>query len=424
MKRQQMFKVESYSALTDSRKIILVLLVFIVSSSLVSAQKTVTGSCTGTGYFVKEQIFDPIKDNMGYHNYRIPSFLVTSKGTYLAVVEGRSKSIDHAENDIVLKRSKDNGANWEKEKVLVQDGNACCMNPTIVETESGKIILVYVRFPEKYHTRIFKDDGIEMCEPGFEGEKIERVFIIESNDEGLTWSSPREITHIAKKSSSTIASISGPGTGIVLTLGSYKGRIIIPMYDVRFEDTENGRARIFTLYSDDDGVSWQSGEFVPKGKEEGFGGECQVVELEKGKIMINARASPKIGYRKVAISEDGGITWSSLVNEIQLIDTGCMGSILRYSWATKNSPGILIYSGATARVEGTKRGAGTIWISYDDGKTWPIKKLFYPGKFDYSSLARLPDGTIGMLAEFDFDGERLNVCLAKFNLGFISEVGP
>ena len=55
----------------------------------------------------------------GYPNYRIPSLVVTTKGTLLALCEGRTKNDDHAANDLVLKRSSDGGRTWSApERIL------------------------------------------------------------------------------------------------------------------------------------------------------------------------------------------------------------------------------------------------------------------------------------------------------------------
>jgi sialidase-1 len=48
----------------------------------------------------------------GYPAYRIPSLVTTKRGTLLAFAEARATLRDHAENDIVLKRSTDQGRTW------------------------------------------------------------------------------------------------------------------------------------------------------------------------------------------------------------------------------------------------------------------------------------------------------------------------
>ena len=49
----------------------------------------------------------------------------------------------------------------------------------------------------------------------------------------------------------------------------------------------------------------------------------------------------------------------------------------------------------------SKRERGTIYLSFDDGGTWPVKRVLYPGPFAYSILTRFDDGTVGCLFEAD-----------------------
>ncbi len=364
-------------------------------------------------------VFEPLSDGMGYHNYRIPSFWVTKNNVLLAIAEGREDlNLDHAKNDLVLMRSTDSGETWEKPVVIAEAGNNVTMNPVIVQAQDGTVIVSYIYFPEKRHTREMKTHGVKLVEPGLEGDFIQRFFIITSLDDGLTWSQPLELTSTAKTGSSTIASICGPGTGITLTRGEYNGRVIIPMQE-QFRIGEKKETFLFSLYSDDHGRSWMHGELAPP-DEDGSGGEVQMVELEDGSVMLSTRNSS--GFKRVAFSNDGGLTWTKLRKETALEDTGCMSPLLRYRWKEGITPGVIIHVGVTARVEGRRRGRAVICLSYDDGKTWPVRKVFHKHTFDYSSLAILPDGNIGMLGEYDFDGERANIKLAKLNLKWIEAI--
>jgi len=364
-------------------------------------------------------VFEPMTDGMGYHNYRIPSIISTRNGVVLAVAEGRvGKNSDHAENDLVLRRSTNGGRSWEPPRVIAEDGDRCCMNPVLVQANNGDVLLVYIKFPADCHTRELESGKIKMCEPGYKGKKVERVYLIRSYDDGITWTKPEDITRVAKFSEITVAAISGPGTAIILQRGAYKGRVIIPMSDLTVKNGERVYNE-YVLFSDDNGKNWKVGEIAPN-NENTYGNELQMVELEDGSVMMNCRVSPRNGMRKVAISNDGGQTWSNLRDEPGLKDSGCMASILRYRFKEGNKPGILIYSGSTERTKNHHRGKGTFYLSYDDGRTWPVSRLFHPESFDYSCLTILPDGSIGLLGEFDFDGQRVQIRLAKFNLNYIT----
>ncbi len=55
----------------------------------------------------------------GYHTYRIPSLVVTKKGTLLAFCEGRKRGGgDAGDIDLLLKRSCDAGKTWSKAQVV------------------------------------------------------------------------------------------------------------------------------------------------------------------------------------------------------------------------------------------------------------------------------------------------------------------
>ena len=77
----------------------------------------------------------------GYHTYRIPSVIVTSKGTVLAFCEGRRKSrSDTGDIDLVLKRSTDGGATWGPLQVVWDDGPNTVGNPCpVVDRDTGTI---------------------------------------------------------------------------------------------------------------------------------------------------------------------------------------------------------------------------------------------------------------------------------------------
>ena len=78
-----------------------------------------------------------------------------------------------------------------------------------------------------------------------------------------------------------------------------------------------------------------------------------------------------------------------------------MAGLLRYSFDDATGRGRLLHTGP----DSAKRERGTVWLSQDDGATWPVKRVLWPGGFAYSVPARLADGTVGVLFEAD-DYER------------------
>ena len=184
-------------------------------------------------------------------------------GRLLAICEGRKKdSSDAGDIDTVFKISDDGGATWGPLRVLWDDGENTCGNPCAVrDRQTGTIWLL--------HTWNRGDDR----EPAIidqTSRDTRRVFVSSSRDEGLTWSTPREITADVKRDNWTWYA-TGPGTGIQLEHGPHAGRLVIPC-----DHIEAGTKRYYShvIYSDDQGQTWKLGGTTPQDQVN----ECEVVE--------------------------------------------------------------------------------------------------------------------------------------------------
>src|SRR5438874_3788997 len=80
----------------------------------------------------------------GYHTYRIPSVIVTTRGTVLAFCEGRKTGRgDAGDIDLLLKRSTDRGKTWGRAQVVWDDADNTCGNPCpVVDAKTGTIWLL------------------------------------------------------------------------------------------------------------------------------------------------------------------------------------------------------------------------------------------------------------------------------------------
>ena len=335
-----------------------------------------------------------------YPNYRIPSLVVTSKGTLLAQCEGRHRDHDHAANDIVLKRSVDGGRTWGPLQLLRDEGQATCNDAVMLALDTGRILLFYVRYPEEAHT--------EDVVPGYEG-LVSRHFVMLSDDDGVSWTAPREVTRQVKRPQARATS-QGPGVGLQLRRGPHAGRICIPMW----EDA----GAIYAL-SDDRGQTWRHSQPVPGGVTDGRplgSSESQLVELADGTILMNCRDGG--GFRNRSTSHDGGETWAPVTIEQALPDSSCQGSLLLLSDPLDGATSRLLFSNPASQLD---RFNGTIRLSYDEGRTWPVSKQLVPGTFCYSCLARLPDGTIGLLFEQRSRTMPMTVTFARFSLAWLTD---
>ena len=127
------------------------------------------------------------------------------------------------------------------------------------------------------------------------------------------------------------------------------------------------------------------------------------------------------GKRIIARSGDGGKTWSKPTLDTTLIEPTCQASLLRFSWPNGASRSRLLFANPVEVPNsrwGGPRHRLTVRISYDDGRTWPISKLIEPGPAAYSSLARMPDGSIGLIYE---SGEYKQLTFVAFDLQWLGE---
>jgi sialidase-1 len=330
----------------------------------------------------------------------------------LAFAEGRAARTDQAQNDIILKRSMDGGKTWGTLQVIHEDGANSLNNPTaVVEQQSGRVFLMYQRIPAHLKERSGP------IATGYDGTNIDRNLLVWSDDHGASWTKPLDVTRTSKRPTNATTIASGPGIGIQLTRGPHRGRLIIPFNEGPYYLWNN-----FAVFSDDRGATWQFAENVPGAfvvLDEKVGqrsqiNEVQMVELSDGSVRLNSRQFAGATVRKTSVSKDGGVTWSRVEDVPQLRDPSCNASILRYSFDDASGRGRLLYSGP----DSTKRDAGTVYLSLDDGVTWPTKRVLWPGSFAYSVLTRLPDGTVGCLFEADNYGR---IIFARFPIEWITE---
>lgn len=317
-----------------------------------------------------------------YHTYRIPALAVTAKGTVLAFCEGRKNSWgDSGDIDLLVKRSTDHGKTWSAQQVIWDDGSNCCGNPcVVVDKDTGTVFLL---------STWNRGDDHEGAIIARKSKDTRRVFVMQSTDDGLTWSKPTEITATTKKPDWTWYA-TGPGSGIRIENGPHKGRLVIPCDHIEAE-TKHYYSHI--IFSDDHGKTWQLGGRTPQHQVN----ECEVVELTGGRLMLNMRNYNRTTRtRQTAVSDDGGLTWRNQAHDAALIEPICQAGIERLRWPQGDKPGVIIFSNP-ANTGG--RVNLTLRASKDDAKTWPLAKVLWAGPSGYSDLAALPNGQIACLYE-------------------------
>ena len=129
------------------------------------------------------------------YGYRIPSLITTNNGTVLAFAERRVGLHDHAQNDIVVRRSEDNGKTWGEIQVIADHGKKSLNDPLAVVLETGRILLMFQEFPYGIHAR--NSGWIQMADNGYDGPRNTKSYITFSDDDGKSWAEPKEITKLA-----------------------------------------------------------------------------------------------------------------------------------------------------------------------------------------------------------------------------------
>jgi len=343
-------------------------------------------SCNTTESQEKKLPFLFKSGDNGYNTFRIPAMVVTNKGTLLAFAEGRkNSSSDTGDIDMVLKRSSDNGKTWSALQVVWDDGENVCGNPApVVDRESGAIFLLMTRnLGIDHEPKIIDQTSMD----------TRRIFITRSTDDGLTWSTPAEITKDVKQDNWTWYA-TGPCQGIQIVHGACKGRLIVPC-----DHIEAGSNKYFShiIYSDDHGKTWKLGGTTPVDQVN----ECTVAEISDGKLRLNMRNYDRNQKnRKTAVSSDGGITWGNFQSDDVLIEPICQAAMHRYSFGQGKKNKLLFSNPAHT----DKRCNMTLRLSYDDGASWSKSMVLHPGPAAYSELARLPNGDIGCFYEAGYKG--------------------
>src|SRR4051794_5806485 len=157
-----------------------------------------------------------VNSKEGYHTFRIPALIVTPKGTLLAFCEGRKNGRgDSGDVDLVLKRSTDGGRSWSRLTVVADDGGNTVGNPCpAAGRKTGPVWLLLTHNLGKDTERTIRDGT---------GKGTRRVWVTKSDDDGVSWSKPIDVTKDVKDAKWTWYA-TGPGVGIQTS----SGRLVIP----------------------------------------------------------------------------------------------------------------------------------------------------------------------------------------------------
>ena len=406
--------------------------------------------------FYEESLVWDFKEG-GYDTHHVYGFAVTKKGTVLAFAECREKAKDDAgPKDQLLKRSTDGGRTWGDDIYIERmNGKYWKANghPGVKENWTNCAPVADMVTGDIFYFYALNDQDKAA------GQRVTRVFYRKSEDDGLTWSERVNITGILNVRKDGSPNKDANGNWILNSLGhpcdylgramhmpgpghgiqSSDGRLILQFWNrtgirkkvdgkVKVVDREARLYGITLIYSDDHGKTWKFGGFVDEGKA-GMN-ESRLVELENGTFYINARwAMGGLAYRVVSTSLDSTLDkWTTPKQETHMprsitVDAG----MIRLTSSSKYEKSRIIYAKSNDFIERpgahphTYRNSMTVFMSYDEAITWPLRKLIDPGWANYCDLAVLADKTILLLWGRGIDFENQKVVCSRFNVEWLTD---
>ena len=327
------------------------------------------------------------KADDAYTNYRIPGMIVTDKGTLLACCEARRRPDDWAPMDILCKRSENFGADFSPPAVLARgtDAHPVVNNPVMVQGADGRIHFLYC------------------VDYGVRGGGVYRRF---SDDDGITWSAPEDITAATRPDERNVYAL-GPGHG--LAVGS---TLVVPCWLVPRSAgapiTAHGPSVVSTLCSRDNGRSWFAGDIVPAEADVVSPSETTACRLADGKVYMNIRCN--VPCRAAAIGPTGYDGWQPAALDRRLPDPVCFGSVAAY-----DAPG-RPYTVFFANCEHTSERKNVVLKgSADNLKSWSIRRVIDGGRGGYVETAvdAIRD-RIYVLYEHDF-GKAVYLAVTRYD---------
>lgn len=327
-------------------------------------------------------------DNGGYCMYRIPGIVITPADTVLVYFEARKTRSDWAPIDLVLLRSTDGGQTFSQPVCLAGGAAAgrTMNNPVMIVGNDGILHFLY-------------------CEEYAVGLRGGGVFYRRSTDDGVSFSPPVSILNAFEPLKANVIGI-GPGHGICTA----EGTLLAPVWFVKqshgAEPASHHPSSVTTVYSLDNGTTWQVGEEVPAN---GFEdpNESAAVQLSDGRVMLNVRV-PKTGYRGMSESRTGYSGWSELTLVRALRDPTCFGSVARI--VRPRGTDLL---GFVNCAHSAMRVNLTLKCSEDDGRTWKTVRVLRKAFAGYADIACDSKGSIYVAYEI-FSGDK--AAIAKLTL--------
>ncbi|WLW51008.1 sialidase family protein [Streptomyces sp. YU58] len=353
----------------------------------------------------EQQVLFTASQDAGYACFRIPAIVRTGAGTLLAFTEGRVLNCgDAADIDIVLKRSTDGGRTWGPLQVVDEGGGDTHGNPTpVVDRTTGRVLLAATHNPGRA-------DGGNCAVP------CDRApHLLHSDDDGLTWSAPRDLSAEIRPAHWNSWYATGPAHGIQLTRGPRAGRLVLGVNTETWDGSRVTANHAALVVSDDGGEHWKVGatDTWPVAADGTFRqkpSELALAERADGSVLVSGREQDgtDLGHRTQAVSADAGDSFTAPFTALPDL------SAPQVQCATLPFGTRLLLS---CPGDPDRRRTMMIRCSHDGGATWDSADRGAVVTADwsgYSDLAPVDDTTVGLLYEGGTVDARDEIRFARF----------
>lgn len=109
--------------------------------------------------------------------------------------------------------------------------------------------------------------------------------------------------------------------------------------------------------------------------------------------IVTTKQGTFLAFAEAQKNGDSDERWSKLVADGTLIEPVCQGSLVSF---VKGRKSVLAFPNPANQKSKTNM---TVRLSYDQGKTWKVKKVLHEGPAAYSNLVVLPNGDLACLYE-------------------------
>lgn len=311
------------------------------------------------GEFIQLNKFQ-IYSNTEFGRYSEGAFVKIDQNTILAVyTRFEGDHFDETSAKLVSRKSYDKGLTWSDEKIIVHNSDNILnvMSASLIKLDNGNIGLIYLI-----------KESIVNCYP----------VVCLSSDNGESFGDPKPIIE------------SGNGYYTLVNSRVSKlssGRIIVPISEFENDGIQliSYKGRIFFMYSDDDGYTWEKSEYFKPCDADVTEQEPGIIELKDRSLLAWVRTNK--GFQYFSRSYDNGNTWSDF-SESSLISPLSPACIVQTDVGKK--PLIAVWNNSIS-----ERKPLVIALSYDNGYTW--QNNYTINDYSYSSypaIFTLDDGEI------------------------------